>query len=532
MQAFFREKLAPFFDAGSFDAITSSKRQLTYFLSYMASAASFWDTAEALRTNQFNVHVGSVLFEQMIMRSLDLCNKELRGNWRSFPHQFLILLDNVMQLLSSYNVKGFQGAEGGPVFRAGKRGRVLPDPDGGHLAQFSESGEKKIEIVHMRELKLKAPDASELVGDSPTLKLQLATAFCVPLDKLTEVLAEHKYILTFDFLMKMLHIRERRRALVPTIIEGETGVGKTKLLNVYAAIESISFKNSYNVLVVFRQALAYVFTQAESKDLRAWGKEKFEVELVKHDVLTPGRVLRAAVQAMEEVKNREPKLMPKFLNVLKGSLEGMLLRHPLYNTSQLLFFMRTMLEDPKTDGKPDISGELSANVMTTDLYRAFHNRPLNNAVELLRNMWTFAADVKSGISDTLYQKTDAQVVEAVGNLTKAVHGQVLEELKPVAKKPAGVEEVVDESEKPFVLKGIYGFARWCLAWMLTPSSCTLRTTWTTCGASWRSSGTTPGGQQPRPRHHAGGEVRLDPPSRVLGGGLGLLPAVRGRASRC
>jgi hypothetical protein len=67
----------------------------------------------------------------MIMRGLDLCNKTLRGNWRSFPHQFLILLQGDIMLLSSYGVQGFQGAsDSGPVFRAGKRGRLLPDSGG------------------------------------------------------------------------------------------------------------------------------------------------------------------------------------------------------------------------------------------------------------------------------------------------------------------------------------------------------------------------------------------------------------------
>ena len=66
----------------------------------------------------------------MIMRGLDLCNKTLRGNWRSFPHQFLILLRGDILLLSSYGVQGFQGtSDSGPVFRAGKRGRLLPDVD-------------------------------------------------------------------------------------------------------------------------------------------------------------------------------------------------------------------------------------------------------------------------------------------------------------------------------------------------------------------------------------------------------------------
>lgn len=36
----------------------------------------------------------------MIMRSLDLCNKSLREDWQSFPHQFLILLQEELKLIT------------------------------------------------------------------------------------------------------------------------------------------------------------------------------------------------------------------------------------------------------------------------------------------------------------------------------------------------------------------------------------------------------------------------------------------------
>ena len=43
-----------------------------------------------------------------------------------------------------------------------------------------------------------SPDPSQLVGDSHVLKEKLAIAFGVNLAKLEQVLADHKYILTFD----------------------------------------------------------------------------------------------------------------------------------------------------------------------------------------------------------------------------------------------------------------------------------------------------------------------------------------------
>lgn len=134
-QPFFHTKLAQHIESDQLQSIIASKRQLTYFLSYMARAAAFWDSCQMLRFNVYEIHLGSVLFEQMIMRSLDLCNKELRGNWRKFPHQFLILLNGNMELLSSYGAKGFESSDGadGPVFRRGKRGALIPSPAGAPL---------------------------------------------------------------------------------------------------------------------------------------------------------------------------------------------------------------------------------------------------------------------------------------------------------------------------------------------------------------------------------------------------------------
>lgn len=65
MQGFFERELAPFFEPGAFDSVMASKRQMTFFLSYMARAATFWDSSPGLNRNTFELHQGSVLFEQV-----------------------------------------------------------------------------------------------------------------------------------------------------------------------------------------------------------------------------------------------------------------------------------------------------------------------------------------------------------------------------------------------------------------------------------------------------------------------------------
>ena len=58
----------------------------------------------------------------------------------------------------------------------------------------------------------------------------LSHALNVPVKNLASLIDEHKYVMTLDYAMKMLSVHERRMCGVPVIIKGETGVGKTFLL--------------------------------------------------------------------------------------------------------------------------------------------------------------------------------------------------------------------------------------------------------------------------------------------------------------
>ena len=50
------------------------------------------------------------------------------------------------------------------------------------------------------------------------------------------MIKEWKFILTRDFVHKMLNIHERKECGMPVIIEGETGVGKTFLVEILACL--------------------------------------------------------------------------------------------------------------------------------------------------------------------------------------------------------------------------------------------------------------------------------------------------------
>ena len=47
---------------------------------------------------------------------------------------------------------------------------------------------------------------------------------------------DSEYVLTLDYTLKMLNIHERFKCGVPVIIEGETGVGKTALLEMLSKL--------------------------------------------------------------------------------------------------------------------------------------------------------------------------------------------------------------------------------------------------------------------------------------------------------
>ena len=54
------------------------------------------------------------------------------------------------------------------------------------------------------------------------------------------VIDEENYVLTLDFTIKMLQIQERYECGEPVIIEGETGVGKTALIQMLSKLWNVS----------------------------------------------------------------------------------------------------------------------------------------------------------------------------------------------------------------------------------------------------------------------------------------------------
>ena len=76
----------------------------------------------------------------------------------------------------------------------------------------------------------------------------LSRALGVPLSKDGRLspIDERQYVLTLDYTLKMLNIHERYECGVPVIIEGETGVGKTALIEMLAELWNYSWVAAWN----------------------------------------------------------------------------------------------------------------------------------------------------------------------------------------------------------------------------------------------------------------------------------------------
>ena len=77
----------------------------------------------------------------------------------------------------------------------------------------------------------------------------LSRALGVPLvqDRL-KLIDDSDYVLTLDYASKMLNIHERRKCGIPVIIEGETGVGKTALIQMLSKLWNYKYANELNLL--------------------------------------------------------------------------------------------------------------------------------------------------------------------------------------------------------------------------------------------------------------------------------------------
>ena len=175
--------------------------------------------------------LGSTLFEQFVREATFLCQRELNCTWRDCTETFLITDSS--------------GGSFYPLYPASiSFERVNPD-----VQKITHGGEKELVDVEKGTFKHLAvrPDKRgtrrrEVPVEEGTKEpgsrwlAYLAWTFGLPYDRVEKLLKSKEFVLTPDFTYKMILIQERKLARIPVIIEGETGVGKTYLLEMYAIL--------------------------------------------------------------------------------------------------------------------------------------------------------------------------------------------------------------------------------------------------------------------------------------------------------
>jgi hypothetical protein len=100
-----------------------------------------------------------------------------------------------------------------------------------------------------RVLQIRIPSEAQLETRDELYNI-LAQAMGVRTEQVEKTLEDAKYVLTKDYLIKLLFIREQWSAKVPTILQGLTGVGKTELLRVFSLLLNCSAQLNLNTPLV------------------------------------------------------------------------------------------------------------------------------------------------------------------------------------------------------------------------------------------------------------------------------------------
>ena len=76
---------------------------------------------------------------------------------------------------------------------------------------------------------------------------------------------ERQYVLTLDYTLKMLNIHECYECGIPVIVEGETGVGKTALIEMLSVLWNNAWVNEWQ-LSKSRGLICLLYTSPSPRD--------------------------------------------------------------------------------------------------------------------------------------------------------------------------------------------------------------------------------------------------------------------------
>ena len=189
-----------------------------FWIEFLFRRVKVFDENEAFNYNESNDNLGSSLIEVMLQEAERLISTEHNKRWKESNHE---------QLIYDFT------SVGSPEFRL-----ICTAPD-----LMTEESLKRYKALDLPGFYV--PTAIQL-RDRTTLDRFLSQALNVPLAESDDGLGrlqcidDNRFVLTLDFVIKMLNMHERISCRIPCIIEGETGVSKTALTKMYSILRNSS----------------------------------------------------------------------------------------------------------------------------------------------------------------------------------------------------------------------------------------------------------------------------------------------------
>eukprot|EP01047_Picozoa_sp_COSAG01_P033491 COSAG01_NODE_2467_length_7638_cov_4.917230_2_plen_1348_part_01 len=198
--------------------IAESKLLQKCFLAYLGRRAMYYTSVQYRYNGDPRLKLGSTSAKQFIREAIELCDNAHKIDDRG---EYLLLGDDFIPTLL-------------------RTDQQITSPD---LARIVEDGEEQINerLGTTPEDYLRDPvKATENKEGRWAYYLARGLGFATGkgVEQVASVLEQMQFVMVSDFCFKLIHIHERKLAQLPVVIEGETGVGKTYLLDCYSQLLS------------------------------------------------------------------------------------------------------------------------------------------------------------------------------------------------------------------------------------------------------------------------------------------------------
>jgi hypothetical protein len=184
----------------------------SFWVKFLYRRVSVFDKNEEFNYNTTHDALGESLMEVMLEEVHRLLAENQRRDWKTFKHAQLVY--------------DFTNPDS-PAFRL-----VCTSPDA-----MCPDYRKKLSDLKLPGFRI--PTKADL-ENGVELQVILSQALDLPLGEVESCIQENQFILTIDFVMKLLGIHERVSCRVPCVLEGETGVSKTALTKMYSKLINCS----------------------------------------------------------------------------------------------------------------------------------------------------------------------------------------------------------------------------------------------------------------------------------------------------